>query len=93
MQQPEKSKSSERKQNNKVSSEKRQEVKYERVPDTPFAIMKPINEDWVIIVGTEAASIRRFKTKKEAIDFINKKPWELISVVGAIIANSNKKGN
>lgn len=93
LQRQDESKSKEEKQSNKNSSEKREEVKYERVPDTPFAIMKPHNEDWIIICGTEAASIKRFKTKQSAITYINSKPWEIITVASAIIANSNKRDN
>ena len=59
--------------------------------DCPFrAIMNDKNE-WEIVLGYHKVSFEKFKTQKEAKDYIDTKPWELILIGAASYADLLKE--
>lgn len=67
-----------KKQSNKNSSEEeRQEVMIEYVDETPFYIIGE-EEEFVICSGNMRMSRKTFETEKEAREYVEEKPWELI---------------
>lgn len=43
-------------------------------------------ENWQIICGDKVCSAKQFKTAKEAIRYINSKPYEIIMVMAIMMA-------
>lgn len=49
------------------------------------------NDTYIICLGDNLASRKKFKTEKEAEEYIVRKPWELIATTCAIIGLSSKE--
>lgn len=70
------------------------QIEIEMVEGTPFRIAGrkgEKNEGWKILCGNQIASYRLFKTKTEALRYIKKIPWDLITVLCVEIYNAEKK--
>ena len=61
-------------------------ISYEEMPGTPFTIIND-GKCWRIAIGNEIVSKEEFKTNKETIDYINKKPWDLLAVMCMVMAS------
>lgn len=89
------SKSSEEKQSNNNYSEEVNEVeerKYTYIDGTPFTIVEGVKGRKVIIVmGNREMAPKEFETPKEAKEYINKKPWELITAMCCAICEDIPK--
>lgn len=60
--------------------------------ENPFGIKTNENYEYIITLGNQLASKKTFKTKEEAEEYIEKKPWDLIAIIAmAISASMDKK--
>lgn len=81
---------------NSNSSDEKTEIEYEPVNGTIFTLIKQEPKGkWEIVVGNKIASGKKFKTKRKARKYINKKPWELIFITAfkaaKAVNNENKE--
>lgn len=70
------------------------QIEIDMVEGTPFRIAGrkgEKNEGWKILCGNQIASYKLFKTKAEAIKYIKKIPWDLITVLCVEIYNVETK--
>lgn len=56
--------------------------------DNPFGIKTNENYEYIITLGNQLASKKTFKTKEEAEEYIEKKPWDLIAIMAMAICAS-----
>lgn len=52
-------------------------------------MVRPTNEEqneFVVTLGDQLASDRKFKTRREAYRFINSRPWELIFALAIFVS-------
>lgn len=66
-------------------------LNYTPVKGSPFTVVKVdeeislkedeniLNKNYYILLGNTLATTKSFKTKKEAIDYVNSKDWDLIT--------------
>lgn len=71
--------------------ENTKKLNYSPVKGSPFTIVKidekislkknktTLNKGYYVLLGNTFATTKSFKTKKEAIDYVNSKDWELIA--------------
>ena len=60
-------------------------IEYKEVDNTPFTLI--VSEDKVcIVMGKHLVTNRTFKSEDEAVEYINKKDWQLLLTAGAIYA-------
>lgn len=52
-------------------------TRYIPIDETPFALVKD-GDVWVIVMGNNLVSSKKFIYNYEAINYIEDKPWELI---------------
>lgn len=58
-----------------------------------YFVVRPTNteeNDFIITCGNQQASIRHFKTAKEAQKYINSRPYELIATLCVVMWNAIK---
>lgn len=53
--------------------------------ENPFGIRTNENYEYIITLGSQLASKKTFKTKEEAEEYIEEKPWELIAIIALAI--------
>lgn len=58
--------------------------------ESPFGVKTNENYEYIITLGNQLASIKTFKTKEEAEEYIEKKPWDLIAIMATAISASMK---
>ncbi len=58
--------------------------------ENPFGIKTNENYEYIITLGSQLASKKTFKTKEEAEEYIEKKPWDLIAIMAMAISVSMK---
>lgn len=58
--------------------------------ENPFGVKTNENYEYIITLGSQLASKETFKTKEEAEEYIEKKPWELIAIMAMAISVSVK---
>lgn len=63
------------------------------VKNSPFTLVKNENEEVFITCGNQIMSPEKFKTFEEAIKYIKKKPWELITTLMFIVINKTQEAN
>ena len=68
-----------------IEKETKEEVKYTPIQKTPFTLMGDKN-GVKILIGNQVASKINFQNEEVAIRYINSKPYDLISVMGMILA-------
>ena len=57
--------------------------KFEQIEKTPFTMM--IEEDGVtLLMGKYVVKQNKFENPNEAINYVNKKPWDLIMIASSI---------
>lgn len=57
---------------------------------TPFAIIRESkNEKFKLIMGNNIVSQEEFETFEDACEYVNKKPYELITAISIIILKTN----
>lgn len=61
-------------------------INYNEVKGTPFTIVDD-GKCWRIAIGNEIVSKEEFETNEEAIDYIDKKPWDLLAVMSMVMAS------
>lgn len=76
---------------NEINEKSEDVMVFETIEDTPFTAVY-IKNDWVIVMGNEIASERRFEKIDELKEYIDSKPWELI-VTSATIFDKIVKAN
>lgn len=71
--------------------ENTKKLNYTPVKGSPFTIVRideeislkenevTLNKGYHLLLGNTFATTQSFKTKKEAIDFVNRKEWDLIA--------------
>lgn len=64
--------------------------KYEPIENTPFTAIKVKNK-WIIVMGDEIASAKKFNTLIELENYIENKPWELIVTASNIFSSIIEK--
>lgn len=68
--------------------------KYESIEGTPFTGIK-VKDKWIIVMGDEVASGKRFETLIELEQYVECKPWELIvtasNIFGRIVEKNKEK--
>lgn len=77
-----------------ITNVKSDEIEIELIEETPFRIAGRKggeNEGWKILCGNQIASYKLFKTKAEAKKYVNKIPWDLITVICVEIFNVETK--
>lgn len=57
-----------------------------------FKVIKTPDEKFMIVTGGLPVSHRKFESEKEALEYIEKKPWELIFGLVLIIMFNEKAG-
>ena len=65
-------------------------IEFENVQNTPFQLVKTENMYYICLAG-HRASIKAFALKREALAYINKKPWELIGALTAVLVEKFKE--
>lgn len=65
-------------------------VTYEKVKETPFAIVKNEKNKWIITMGKYVAHEEEFNSREEAIATIHNGDWKLITNTVFIIIQSIK---
>lgn len=83
----ESSKSSEKKQNSKNSSEEIQEVIHKKVKETPFSVVSMKEGEWTIVTGAYKVTPKMYKTEEEALKDIQEKEWHLIVGLASAIVH------
>ena len=66
---------------------------YVEIDGTPFTGIN-IQNKWILVMGNDVASGKKFDTIEEARKYVESKPWELIVTAGSIfrdILNKNKR--
>ena len=58
--------------------------------ENPFGVKTNEDYEYIITLGNQLASKKTFKTKEEAEDYIEKKPWDLIAIMAMAINASMK---
>ncbi len=58
--------------------------------ENPFGVRTNENYEYIITLGSQLASKKTFKTKEEAEEYIEKKPWDLIAIMAMAINVSVK---
>lgn len=53
-------------------------LNYKEIENTPFIVVWNEHQEYKIVMGNDIITNKVFKNLKDAIYFINKKPWELI---------------
>ena len=58
--------------------------------ENPFGVKTNENYEYIITLGSQLASKKTFKTKEEAEEYIEEKPWDLIAIMAMAISVSMK---
>lgn len=74
----------------KTEEKNTQLVEREFVKNTPFTIIK-FEDNYRIAIGTNIIDDNVFKTKNECMDYIERKPWNLILTAAMLINESYLK--
>ena len=53
--------------------------------ENPFGVKTNENYEYIITLGDQLASKKTFKTREEAEEYIEKKPWDLIAIMAMAI--------
>ena len=76
--------------NKELSFEERTIVK--DVKDTQFKAIKDSTGKWKLVLGKYLAHRDGFETYEKLVEYVEKKPWELIIVTNLIILRNEQKG-
>lgn len=85
-------------QDSEKSNSKTELVKMVKIENSPFTAIKQDEDDkWIIVMGENLASSKRFDELIDAEMYVESKPWELI-MIGSIIfmqktSEINKENN
>lgn len=76
---------------NNSPSNSKELIKRTNVDNTPFTVIKPLNEKAFITVGKYRIPEPVFEKTEDAITYINEKPWLLIGTLASIVAVETTK--
>lgn len=76
--------------NKETSSTEVKDIEWNKIENSPFATVK-IDKRYHIVMGTSMMSNKQFKTRKEAENYVETKPWEIILTAVIAITELNKK--
>ena len=62
------------------------------VKDTPFKAIKDSTGKWQLVLGKDLAHRDGFETYEKLVEYVEKKPWDLIIVTNLIILRNEQKG-